>query len=102
MTKSYKPILQQTLFEPDRHSDDPNAPNQAICQVITTLGDWNNTTKSIDSREIVLKKDQLYSIQFFKSDFKTARGRDKYTMRISEVTDDGQDTPVKPAIRRFR
>tara|TARA_R100000234_G_C4938658_1_gene151917 strand:+ start:437 stop:742 length:306 start_codon:yes stop_codon:yes gene_type:complete len=101
MAKTYEPILQQTLFEPDRSSDDPNAPNQAMCQVITTLGDWNNTTKSIDSREIVLKKDQEYSIQIYKSDYKTARGRDKYTMRISEVIDDGQGLPVKPAIRRL-
>ena len=101
MAKTYEPILQQTLFEPDRNSDDPNAPNQAMCQVITTLGDWNNTTKSIDSREIVLKKDQEYSIQIYKSDYKTARGRDKYTMRISEVIDDGQGLPVKPAIRRL-
>tara|TARA_Y100000114_G_scaffold151476_1_gene168262 strand:+ start:295 stop:600 length:306 start_codon:yes stop_codon:yes gene_type:complete len=101
MAKTYEPILQQTLFEPDRSSDDPNAPNQAMCQVITTLGDWNNTTKSIDSREIVLKKDQEYSIQIYKSDYKTARGRDKYTMRISEVIDDGQGLPVKPAVRRL-
>jgi|TARA_A100001391_G_scaffold98406_1_gene65251 hypothetical protein len=101
MAKTYEPILQQTLFEPDRNSDDPNAPNQAMCQVITTLGDWNNTTKSIDSREIVLKKDQEYSIQIYKSDYKTARGRDKYTMRISEVIDDGQGLPVKPAVRRL-
>ena len=101
MAKTYEPILQQTLFEPDRSSDDPNAPNQAMCQVITTLGDWNNTTKSIDSREIVLKKDQEYSIQVFPSDYKTARGRDKYTMRISEVIDDGQGLPVKPAVRRL-
>ena len=72
-----------------------------MCQVITTLGDWNNTTKSIDSREIVLKKDQEYSIQIYKSDYKTARGRDKYTMRISEVIDDGQGLPVKPAVRRL-
>ena len=101
MAKSYEPVLQQTLFEPDRNDGDPNAPNQAMCQVITTLGDWNNTTKSIDSREIVLKKDQEYSIQIYKSDYKTARGRDKYTMRISEVIDDGQGLPVKPAIRRL-
>ena len=101
MAKRYEPVLQQTLFEPDRNSDDPNAPNQAMCQVITKLGDWNNTTKSIDSREIVLKKDQEYSIQIYKSDYKTARGRDKYTMRISEVIDDGQGLPVKPAIRRL-
>ena len=101
MAKTYEPILQQTLFEPDRNSDDPNAPNQAMCQVITKLGDWNNTTKSIDSREIVLKKDQEYSIQIYKSDYKTARGRDKYTMRISEVIDDGQGLPVKPAVRRL-
>ena len=101
MAKTYEPILQQTLFEPDRSSDDPNAKNQAMCQVITTLGDWNNTTKSIDSREIVLKKDQEYSIQIYKSDYKTARGRDKYTMRISEVIDDGQGLPVKPAVRRL-
>jgi len=102
MAKRYEPVLQQTLFEPDRNSDDPNAPNQAMCQVITRLGDWNNTTKSIDSREIVLEKDQEYSIQVFPSDYKTARGRDKYTMRISKVIDDGQGLPVKPAIRRLR
>ena len=102
MTKSYEPVLQQTLFEPDRNDGDPNAPNQAICQVITTLGDWNNTTKSIDSREIVLEKDQQYSIQVFPSDYKTARGRDKFMLRISKVTDDGQGLSVKPAIRRFR
>jgi hypothetical protein len=101
MAKRYEPVLQQTLFEPDRNSDDPNAPNQAMCQVITKLGDWNNTTKSIDSREIVLEKDQEYSIQVFPSDYKTARGRDKYTMRISKVFDDGQGLPVKPAIRRL-
>ena len=101
MAKTFEPVLQQTLFEPDRSSDDPNAKNQAMCQVITTLGDWNNTTKSIDSREIVLKKDQEYSIQIYKSAYKTARGRDKYTMRISEVIDDGQGLPVKPAIRRL-
>lgn len=101
MAKRYEPVLQQTLFEPDRNSDDPNAPNQAMCQVITTLGDWNNTTKSIDSREIVLEKDQEYSIQVFPSDYKTARGRDKFTMRISKVIDDGQGLPVEPAIRRL-
>ena len=101
MAKTYEPILQQTLFEPDRSSDDPNTRTQAMCQVITTLGDWNNTTKSIDSREIVLEKDQEYSIQIYKSDYQTARGRDKYTMRISKVIDDGQGLPVKPAIRRL-
>ena len=102
MAKTYEPILQQTLFEPDRSSDDPNAPNQAMCQVITTLGDWNNTTKSIDSREVVLEKDKEYSIQCFPSDFRTSDDRAKFTLRISEVMDDGQGLPVKPAIRRFR
>ena len=101
MAKTFEPILQQTLFEPDRNRADPNAPNQAMCQIITRLGDWNNTTKSIDSREIVLKKDQEYSIQVFPSKFKTARGRAKFTLRISEVIDDGQGLPVKPAIRRL-
>ena len=101
MAKTFEQVLLQTLFEPDRNSDDPNAPNQAMCQIITRLGDWNNTTKSIDSREIVLKKDQEYSIQVFPSKFKTARGRAKFTLRISEVIDDGQGLPVKPAIRRL-
>ena len=102
MAKTFEPILQQTLFEPDRNSDDPNKGNQAMCQVITLLGDYNKTTKSVDSREIVFEKGQEYSIQIYKSDYQTAKGRDKYTMRISKVIDDGQGLPVKPAIRRFR
>ncbi|HAI41885.1 MAG TPA: hypothetical protein DCM40_29075 [Maribacter sp.] len=102
MAKNFNIILEQTLFEPKRYDNDPNKKNQALCQVITKIGDYNKTTKSVDSREIVFEKGQEYSIQIYKSDYQTAKGRDKYTMRISKVIDDGQGLPVKPAIRRFR
>lgn len=102
MAKNFNIILEQTLFEPKRYDNDPNKKNQALCQVITKIGDYNKTTKSIDSREIVLEKDKEYSIQCFPSDFRTSDDRAKFTLRISEVIDDGQGLPVKPAIRRFR
>ena len=95
MAKQYEVILEQTLFE----SDGP--PNYPVCSATTLLGEWNSTTKSVDSKEIVLEAGFQYSIQVYESKYRTAKDTKKYNLRISKVIDDGQEMPIKPAIRRL-
>jgi hypothetical protein len=92
----YNIVLEQTLFETERRE------NQAVCQASTIIGKWNKLTKSIDSETVVLEKDKKYSIQVYESKYQTDRGVNKYTLRISEIIDDGEGgMPFKPAVNKM-
>jgi len=93
----FNKIMDVTLFEP---TDTKN--ENLLCQNITQIGTWNKNTNSIDAETITLEAGKEYSVQLYASQYTTARGKKKFNLRISEVTDDGSvSNPFQPAIKKM-
>ncbi len=94
---TYNKIMDVTLFEPTETKNE-----NLLCQNITQIGTWNKNTNSIDAETVTLEASKTYSLQLYASEYKTARGKKKFNLRISEVTDDGSvSNPFQPAIKKM-
>jgi len=93
----FNTIMEATLFEPTETKNE-----NLLCQNITQIGTWNKNTNSIDAETVTLEAGKEYSIQLWASKYKTARGKKKFNLRISEKIDDGSvSNPFQPAIKKM-